>query len=271
MESPNVPSEMRDLAKWASELTTAALKPEVLHETPHEKVVRLPRLDGTYRLETFDKPEPNNVMSFLSIDSLTEYVGDNPPPDNNYHECFVGIADLVTVDLAPRTNVVDEARVILTPTDEFRALAALKQGCSQKMLHRLLCTDLHEAIDPSLLLAISAISFSGTDESHAQINGAGLVKAKRTQSYSIKCKDDSGVFDTELAMDWTWHGQIWNEFNHAAEISLRLYLDASKDGLIFQFLPRQLNAVMDKARMALVNHLKNVMPESCRVYYGQSL
>lgn len=271
MESPNVPSEMRDLAKWASELTTAALKPEVLHETPHEKVVRLPKLDGTYRLETFDKPEPDNSTRFFCIDSLTQYVGDNPPPDNNYHECFVGIIDQVYVDLAPRTNVVDKAHVVLTPTDEFRALAALKQGCSQKMLHRLLCTDLHGAIDPSLLLAISAISLSGTDESHAQINGTGLVKAKRTQSYSIKCKDDSGVFDTELAMDWTWHGQIWNEFDHVAEISLRLYLDVSKDGLIFQFLPRQLNAVMDKARMALVNHLKNIMPESCRVYYGQSL
>ena len=147
------------------------------------------------------------------------------------------------------------AKLALAPSEEYRALERLMHGVDQKMLWRLLVTDLHGCMDTSLLLAVSRLNVKAKAESDVQIAPVGIDSTSGGNTIAVTYgAGKDGSVTANIETEWTWKGRLWDQFPYESEITLRLELDMS-DGLVFRFHPRRLGDVKRDVQQALVKAL----------------
>lgn len=181
---------------------------------------------------------------------------------------FTGAADKIVADLdyGIHPRIAQRAMLKLDATEEYIALTKLlnKNGLTQRELWSLLVSELHNCIDPALLLAIGSIQMTKDEEKTAKIDVSGFSNRTERSGWSMTWGTDASK-KTNSYFDWEWKGRIWNCFDYESIVALRLEIN-NDEGVRFIFHARRLQKVLIDARAALNAHIAAGLPEHFQCY-----
>lgn len=240
-----------------------------LHDSGEIIVKLVVGKEGETEEHTFKKPPVERKHSFTSLEGFLDYLNSAHCKDDA-GPIFVGETD-IQVDLAYGKHSIQSADVSLDLSEEYSALRRLFAGLGQKDLWRELISHLDGCIDKSLLLAIGQIKLRSNNESEVRIDTTGISDKFQKDMLQIAYPDASkqGEHIATIQTDWLWMGRIWECFDREFDIRLRLEVAVTDKGLRFIFHPRRLEKILREARLALVEEIRNKIPEQFTVHEGR--
>ena len=198
------------------------------------------------------------LTSYLNSDHCTFAQGDKDIRGQK-HIVFVG-GEFVTANLSYSSNCVQAAYLNLDLAEEFLALLKLGNGVGQKTLWRLLVTHLSGCFSDALLLAISDLSLTATEESAATIEelGGGEESSSRRAEITFPSRK-TGDTETKktIEVDWVYTGRYRECFQQQIVVRVRLEIAIENGSPRFYFHPMGLPTIMREYREALADHLRN--------------
>jgi len=226
-----------------------------LHETPYKRVVVEPSETGWVAKERDRKPFTRDHI-FATMEGFIDYLT-STHTEADRGIVFVGEGDVVA---RLRYGHVERHKAVLRLdyAEEHVALRHLSQGVGQKELWRLLVSRLQGCVDDSLLVAIESLRLSRKEEQAIEIAKIGLVKAQGQRQIQVAFRDPSGEGDRDFSVmsQWTFNVRFWECFQRAFSVETTLEVTTDGDGLHFQFHPRRLDLIERKARLDLVDTLR---------------
>lgn len=219
-------------------------------------------------IQGYCKPPVCRDHQVTTLPSFAGYLAERAPDANGL--VWVGEKSVVA-DLAYLSQNPQRVTMCLREAEEFEALRKLcSQAWSQRELWRLLVTDLDGCIDRSLALQIRGIRTTGKAETNIEIEPSGLTSGSAGSTIAVTYRDPSGAgaHTAEIADQFDWRGRIWECFGVLFTVGLRLELEVGEKGLTFRFWPRRIETELARARLALVDALRQQVPAGYTVHEG---
>lgn len=222
---------------------------------------------NTKEVMEFNKPINTYSHNFLDIESFVDFMETR---QNEEIVVFVS-EDRVEAEIGYGGHHIDKAYMQLTRSPEFNALRKLMAGIGRKALWELLVGDLHECIPEELLIRIGTINMRTVQKYESEINIIGLENGGSSEMMGLQFKGQNGepVGNEKLETNWTYNGTIYSQrpsdLKYRIDLRLVLY---KEDGLMFKFIPRRLDIVLNQARNDVVDELKFKLP-AVQVYQGK--
>ena len=220
-----------------------------VHEMPETTTCIVHGENGYGEMESFDNPPLQFTHTMNSLDDLIAFL-------NSEHAGAMGCVFVsesnVEADLNYQQHGVKSCRLNLTVSEEFAALNKMEFGVGQQELWRLLVTKLAGCVDDALLLSVRNVAVHATNKDDVQIDNSGVVSGSSGSHVKVSMQGGS---TEQIRVDWTAKVSIWECFDLAYEIQLRLVISLDM-GLKFTFHRVRLDNVMRQARADLVGLLK---------------
>lgn len=227
--------------------------------------------DGkTWTKEAFLRESPDLSYEFYTLEGLIDYLNGS----DKAGKVFVGKTS-ICADLSFEKHRQDEARIELVYSCEFRALDTnlLAHWASQKDFWRLLIGELHGCFLPALLGMVGQVKVAESRKSDVTIDDTGITSGSEASSVlvSFPGKKNDATEDARIAIDWTFHGRLWECFDTEYDIPMRLELQTGDTGLVFRFVAIGLDKVLRTGRDDMVKALSaGANPNKFSVYEGRA-
>ena len=209
---------------------------------------------------------PGRSHALHSLASLVDYVT-GPFCDASKTTVFVSREKLYG-DCRYGTDETQRLTMPLALSPEYVALQKLFAGVGQKDLWRLLVTDLAQALDPGLVLAIGSLERATKGSDVGTVDATtGLVSGSREFAVSVVSKGVSQ--EVKLQPNYLFSGPLVTAIEGKYEIGLRLDMDSTDRGLVFRFHPIGLDRVWQSLLEDMAGMIRDQVPEIGGVYLGK--
>lgn len=247
-----------------------SMTPQKLHENHKHIQMLVPRGDGVAERVQYDKPRPVRNHTFATLTGFVDYLN-GLYCDGAKGVVFIG-RDGAYADLD--YGACDKQRAVLRTdaSSEYQAFQTLTAPCgvAQRDLFTLLNRELSGCVDAALMLEIRKIKLSAKAEQSVEIDVTGIESRGGSDVMTIQMgQPGQATTPTQMRVDWSWHGRIWECYDEEFTTPLRLQLSTA-DGLRFIFhAPGHARVVRD-ARQKMVEHLRDRLADAQRfeVYEG---
>jgi len=219
------------------------------------------RDDGSIEEKTVPRSDSPLRVNLDTLDSLADYLKRFESDSEDYPTVvFVGRSQIIA-DLHHGAPVSERAYVPIAFCEAFAALLELETFVPQRTFWRALITDLHERIDPGLLMAISAISRQGKNAAAVAINLAGVADKNLGQSVTLTFNNGKEATEScPIQLDWTYRGPVYDCSNAEHALDLRLEINA-EEGVALCLHPRAKERFLQTVRAALMAELQTLLAD----------
>ena len=227
---------------------------QTIYEDEHYREVLITNPDGSSEREIFlFKPEQSHA--FYQLSELVQYLKNEA---GNSARVFVGENSIV----APHqygTARRDKAYLELTWHEQWIRLQGMLKPLGQKSLWQLLVQGLGDRIEKNdLMLVVGSIQKQIKANSDVQIDPTGITGGGGSQQLAVTINGKN----EQVPLEYEYFGPIFQCWPQEYRVPLRLTLEETERGLWFQFYPKNLEETLRRARLDIVEHLREEFKSS---------
>lgn len=207
-----------------------------------------------------DRPRNSVALELTTLKSLVDMLA---AP----HSCLAvaGIPivqvmpDVVRADYNPDGHLARHSiEMPLAHAESYKALQKCMKGVLQPDFWKLLATDLNGCFPEVFEVQISQLGHTQKTATDVNIERSGIGTVNSVSSLKLHFNTPKGPQDAEIIIDWTYIGPLWTCFEMNIEIPCRLVISAER-GLLFELVPRRLEALILQHRAALAQTLIDML------------